>query len=108
MRYGDGFFDAAQQTINNNARAKYNGDLYLPYIAPEYRHKTKTETTLMGTVAVCAFCPVWCVLPVRRPAGCHWAIHTCVDSLEIDKARVAAAETARQEWVEKMKRSRRR
>ena len=52
--------------------------------------------------------PVWCVLPVRRPVGCHWAIHTCVDSLEIEKARVAAAEMARQEWVEKMKRSRRR
>ena len=57
MRYGDGFLTGTEQTINNNARAKYNRDLYLPYIAPEYRHKTKTETTLVGTVAVCAFCP---------------------------------------------------
>ena len=108
MRYGDGFFNERQRMMNDNARAKYNRDCYLPYIEPEYRHETKTETTLMGIIAVCAFCSIWCVLPMRRPVGCHWATHTCADSLEIEKAWIAASEAARCEWVERMKSARRR
>jgi hypothetical protein len=63
----------------------------------------KSEITLMGTIAYCKYCPEWILVPLVPNPG--WASHCCDVILH---RYVTSERQGHTEWLERMKRARRR
>lgn len=92
--------DAA--SINRVLRLLEEGDI-VAGISPEYQDPFKREITLMGTVAYCKYCPEWVMVPLVPNPG--WASHCCDTILHRYVTRVRQSH---EEWMEKIKQSRKR